>query len=847
MSKMKKLTALLLALVMVLALAACGGTGDDTTNNDTSNPSTGDSTEDTSTPVDDVKYTYTSSTSAFPSNWNPHTWQTDQDELPINYCTDGLYAFLFNDVNHPVEGKEPFDGYYIAPAMAAELAVDVTGDVKAAHPEFGIPDSATSGYAWKVKLRDDLKWDDGTPITAQTFVDSFERLLRPELLNYRAADYYEGQYPIANSKHYALSGQGVFTSFASMGTTYADFIAAGHTDDEVVIDMNGFWGVTAADKHTYGYITDDNMVRDPAVPEGEDEDYVSPKYLWDNYLGPNGGYGGTEYAVVYAGTVEHPYEAGYEFSNVGLYAEDDTTLVYVFENAVDGFYLYYSAISDLFLVKPDVYDSLLKESETAAGSVWTSTYGTSVETWPSYGPYVMTTFQSDKAIHFVRNENWYGWNDPDYDYVDPTDGQTYHLYQTTDIDVQYVKEPATNKQMFLAGQLIQYGLQAEDYDQYRNSEFYYVTPSETVYMLLFNGYEKVIQQREASDDFDKNTKDLETQMLNSFRRACAVSIDRDLFCATVRPAYTAGFGYLGETFIVDPDTSQFYRDTDQAKQTLIDFYSVDLDKYNGDLDAAVASITGYDPEAAKELFTQAYNEALEKGYVTDNDGDGKSDQTVTMVYAMSGEMNTFMEKTLKFLNDSLNAAAAGTGFEGKINIEPSANVGDDWNKQIQNGTMDTALAGWGGSPLDPYTIPFSCWTSNSLSYWNKWWDPNTNTLTINLDGKDVTMSYRDWADCLCGNMKTVDGVDYNFGNGQTSVENRVEILAALEHGIMLTYNAVPLMNNSSGYLLSQKVYYVIEDFNPIMQGRGGMAYMKYNYSDAEWDEFVASQGGTLQY
>ena len=29
--------------------------------------------------------------------------------------------------------------------------------------------------------------------------------------------------------------------------------------------------------------------------------------------------------------------------------------------------------------------------------------------------------------------------------------------------------------------------------------------------------------------------------------------------------------------------------------------------------------------------------------------------------------------------------------------------------------------------------------------------------------------------------------------------------------------------------------------------RGGIQYLKYNYSDTEWAEYVASQGGTLQY
>ena len=846
---MKKTLALLLAVVMVLAvLAGCGpqGNTESTGGSESTNPPEGTGSSESTTPEDPGTYTYNTSISIFPSNWNPHTYTTADDGMPLDYTRSALYSFIFNDADHPVEGKDPYTGYVIVPEMAAEMAVDVTEEVKASHPQFNIPESATSGYAWKVVLRDDLKWEDGTPITAQTFVDSLERVLRPELLNYRAYDNYSGQYAVVNAMNYALSGQGVFTSFASMGTTYEDYIAEGHTDDEVYVDMNGFWGVTAADKHTYAKITDDNMVRDPAVPEGENEDYVSAKYLFDNYLGPNGDYAGSGYDTKYLGILECPYEAGYSFDNVGLYAESDTELVYVYGAALDGFYLYYGGLSNNFLVKPDLYDSCLQEVETPAGTVWSSTYGTSIDTYSSYGPYKISAFQTDKNMHFVKNENWYGWTDGNHVFVDPEDGQTYNMYQTTDIDFQYVKEPATAKQMFLAGQLMTYGLQAEDYDQYRNSEYYYVTPSETVFGMIFNGYESVISSRENSADFDKTTTDLQTQMLQSFRRACAVSIDRDLFCATVRPAYSAGYGFLGQTFIVDPDTCEYYRDTDAAKMALIDFYSVNLDDYNGDLDAAVGSITGYDPETAAELFQQAYEEALAAGYVTDEDGDGKSDQTVTMIYAMGSDMSTFMEKTLKFLNDSLNAGAAGTGFEGKILIDPSANVGNDWEKNIKNGTMDTELCGWSGSPLDPYSVPQSCWTSDTLSYWNKWWDPKTNELTINVDGADITMSYTDWAECLNGVMKTVDGVEYNFGFNQAEKDTRIDILAALEHGIMTQYHLVPLMQESSGFLLTQKAYYVVEEYNPIMS-RGGISYMRYNYTDAEWDEYVASQGGTLQY
>ena len=86
----------------------------------------------------------------------------------------------------------------------------------------------------------------------------------------------------------------------------------------------------------------------------------------------------------------------------------------------------------------------------------------------------------------------------------------------------------------------------------------------------------------------------------------------------------------------------------------------------------------------------------------------------------------------------------------------------------------------------------------------------------------------------------------NFGDGIADVQVRLDILAACEGKILESYNYLPMLQDGSMALLSQQVYYVREEYNPIM-GRGGIAYAKYNYTDAEWVEYVASQGGELQY
>ena len=119
-----------------------------------------------------VTYTYKTYSTALGSNWNPHTYQTTDESYPIDYITSGLYSFIFNDELHPLEGKEPYAGYVIVPEMAAAEPVDVTEQIKAEHPEFGIPAEMTKGYAYTIDLNPLATWDDGTPINAETYVES---------------------------------------------------------------------------------------------------------------------------------------------------------------------------------------------------------------------------------------------------------------------------------------------------------------------------------------------------------------------------------------------------------------------------------------------------------------------------------------------------------------------------------------------------------------------------------------------------------------------------------------------------------------------------------------------------
>lgn len=694
--------------------------------------------------TDTDSFTYNDYVSTMATNWNPHTYETVSDNYPSEFLRVGFYSLVFNDELHKVEGKAPFEGYKVIPEMAADIPVDVTDRVRDEHPEFNIPASAVSGYAYTIALNPDAKWEDGTPINADTYVYSMKRLLSPELLNYRASDYYSGNFSIAGAEAYA---------------------------------------------------------------KGENAN----------------------------------------FSDVGLYKSGEYEITLVLAKALGGFDLVYALTSNFI-----VYEELYEKCLTKEGNAWFSSYNTSVDTTMSYGPYKLVSYQKDKSMRFERNEEWYGYTDGQHEFIDPISGEKRDMYQTTAIDTQVIAEAATAKMMFLRGELMTYTLQAEDFDSYRNSAFAHETPSETVFFLILNGYADAIASREASAGFDTAKNDLQTMTLLPFRRAIALSYDKELFASTISPARSGALGLIGDSYLYDPENLLRYRDTDAAKRVLCDFYSVPTSEET-DLDRAVASITGYDPETARDYYEAAFDEAIAAGYITDSNSDGVSDQTVIIEYCVSSDSD-FMTKTVDYLNKKMAEVTAGTPFENRVSFVKSAPYGNDWVNKLKSGLSDTVLGGWSGSVLDPFSLT-NLYVDPTYQYDANWFDSSSVSISLDVNVaplgeaavmRNVTMTLREWSDALNGQTVTIGGEDYNFGSGISDVATRLSILSAIEGSVLSTYNYIPMLQDASVTLLSKKAYYVIDDYNPVM-GRGGIAYLGYNYSDSEWNAYVRENGGELKY
>ena len=867
----KRILSLLLVLVMLVGcFASCGlfnkETPDDNPTGDNTTPDTpnngGDETPDGPSYTVETfegEFVYKDAVVAMSNNWNPHTYQTSDESYPISFVTTGLYDLIFNDgLINTIEGKDPFTGWKFVPEMAADFPVDVTEEIKAAHPEYKIPESATAGYAYKIALNPNAVWADGTPINAETYVYSMKMLLDPDLQNYRATDYFDGSFAVANAKNYYYQGNknyndvtggidtyvkgedgnyysksgnplyiavGVVCGYLSPNSLYQYVEAYGdkYFDTTYWAELKALMnadGAVVLNDTTYGYLNT-LITGNPAWNEDE-------SYLY-NYI---------------VELVE--YVPDYSFDNVGLFASGDYEITVVLSKSLAGFNLLYN-LSGNWIVYKKLYEDNIVYDETTG--TYSSTYNTSLETTMSYGPYKMDSFEKDMSMSFVRNEKWYGYTDGKHIYQDPEDGLVYPMYQTTKIVTTQVSEADTRKMMFLKGQLMGYGLQAADFAEYRDSEYCYATPSETIFFFVFNGNLDAIEKREANADFDQTKTDLQTMTLNSFRRAWAVSFDKEAFCDQISPSRSGGYGIIGNNYIYDPETGAKYRDTDQAKMALCDFYSVDVSAFDS-LDEAVDSITGFDVDTARELYTQAFHEALELGYITDLDGDGKSDQTVTVTYS-SSEVTDFIKKTIDYFNSKLTEVTAGTPFDGKIVMVAAGDLGDPaWSNMLKAGETDTCLCGWSGSALDPFGLT-DLYTNPSYQYDAGWFDSTkvslTLDVTVNGEAKSLTMNLREWSDALNGDTVVADdGNEYCFGDGIADVDTRLTILAAIEAEILATYDYIPMLQDGGMSLLSKQVYYVIEDYNPIL-GRGGITYMKYNYNEAEWEAYVASQGGQLDY
>lgn len=296
-----------------------------------------------------------------PGNWSPLSPATAERRW-LQKMTTAL----------PYELK---DGSW-QPVLARELPQDVTADYAGT---YGIPADAPSGYAYRILLSSEARWEDGLMITADDYIFSIRKLLEDEENRENWTFLAGAEAALSGEKQ---PGQEIIPLRDAGLSDIDGALKAGFSD--LYIDTAGFWGLEGG----WLPITDRSRLQDFAMPSGMDERFVSPAYLYSRYLAD-----GTEMARFQSQFIGIPktYGNAMTMEDLGLLAASPFELVLILEEPLSPSALMLK-LENLFLFRE---------------SFWGKDFATSAESYCGYGPYRITSADAQQII-LQPNENWWG-------------------------------------------------------------------------------------------------------------------------------------------------------------------------------------------------------------------------------------------------------------------------------------------------------------------------------------------------------------------------------------------------------------------------------------------------------
>ena len=200
------------------------------------------------------------------------------------------------------------------------------------------------------------------------------------------------------------------------------------------------------------------------------------------------------------------------------------------------------------------------------------------------------------------------------------------------------------------------------------------------------------------------------------------------------------------------------------------------------------------------------------------------------------------------LNAQWQTMLKTTPLENRFEMVFDASFGDEWAGSFRSGAYDICQAGWRGSAWDPGYFLLAYLDPNYA--YSASWKTDEHMLTIAVNGVngrgEVTNNPDDKYTATKSMMEWYDDLNGKWGAGSLEEQFRLTVISALEKEILAQYYTIPLTNNYTASLMSYKLDYATYEYNTFME-YGGLRYAKYRYDDLEWKNYVAKQGGTLDY
>ena len=293
---------------------------------------------------------------AMPTHWDPLEAETAEQMFLRDLAGGGMFQVSHNDK-------------FIQSDLTTNILEDVTAEYAGT---YGVPEKALRNYAYRITLNENACWDDGTPITADDWIYSGQRMLDLESNDTLLI--------LANAEGYRNGGTQdpqILTLIEAGYGSVAAAMEAGVTD--FYLDVESYWGLGDG----WRPIDDITRLKDHAMTQGCSEMYVSAAWLYDRYLADERPY--AYYQGEFIGIPGEGTPIAQE--DVGLLKTGDYELVLILEEPEGETSL-----------KMKLADFCLKREGCSYRSAASSA---------SYGPYRVVEVTSTE-IRLEKNPNWWG-------------------------------------------------------------------------------------------------------------------------------------------------------------------------------------------------------------------------------------------------------------------------------------------------------------------------------------------------------------------------------------------------------------------------------------------------------
>ena len=266
-----------------------------------------------------------------------------------------------------------------------------------------------SGRVFQIHLNPEAVWEDGTPIDADSYMQSMRFLLDPQQNSAKAIPYLQGPVSLCRALHYVRSGtpeyiprvpyyetgepaqyptdpygQPLFLHLRSRSMTLSrdysieDLMKLGYVDKELYAELD-----EQADAFGYIPVSEDNLASVQTLA-AEVLAYFGLLYSEDSFM---------ELLFIRSGEMWPEFP----FSQVGLQKSGTYELLYITESSVtlDEFQQF---MTENWLIHPSLYENPPKKDASPTPFL-------------SYGPYRLDQTEEDGTLTLIRSETWYGYTD----------------------------------------------------------------------------------------------------------------------------------------------------------------------------------------------------------------------------------------------------------------------------------------------------------------------------------------------------------------------------------------------------------------------------------------------------